>query len=106
MHEAMATNRLETLPQAWEMELARLLSVDDPELIPRAAVTVHPHSPSSLAAELLRVADKPRLPMETRLRALASSVPGRQIDDKVMQNHAKLSIFFALSPARVARDLY
>lgn len=83
--DAIAASHTRAVPQAWWTELARLIAMDDDEVIARAVSAIHAHSPSPLADELKQVAAAPRLPMETRLRALASSIDGEQLDDGLMQ---------------------
>ena len=83
--DAIEASRARTVPQAWWVELARLLAMDDHEVVARAVSAVHVHSSSPLGADLKQVAVNARLPIETRLKALASSVNGEQLDDGLMQ---------------------
>lgn len=83
--DAMAASRIGTVPPAWRAALGQLLAAEDLEVVARAVAAIHAHAPSPLAAELKRVADNARLPMETRLRALASRGPDERLDDAVMQ---------------------
>jgi putative heme-binding domain-containing protein len=82
--DAIAASAQQAVPSTLSAQIARLLALDNPEIVGRTVAAVRAISKSPLAPEvagaLARVAANDKLPLEVRLAALAARPAGHPLD--------------------------
>ena len=108
--DAIAASHLKTVPKMWSVELARLITIENSEIVARVVSTVHSkpqfasHPP--IAAGLKKVTVDTSFPTQVRLKALALVTQGQKLDDSTMRLLAgELSASRSVSNRSLATDV-